>query len=823
MAKKTLSLLGLFLIIALIFTGLFTFFLAQGLPDPSAFNDRVVPQSTKIYDRTGEILLYEIHGGEKRTVVGLNEISPYVIKATLAAEDHNFYKHHGFSLKGFIRAMIQNILNPSQLRGGSTITQQLARNAFLTLDKTIVRKIREALLTIKIEQNYTKDEILELYLNQINFGHNVYGIESASQFYFNKEAKNLTLAEAVYLISLIQSPNYLSPFGSHIEDLEARKEWILYRIELLKYCPKEEVKNARQEKVVFTHPKGEFLAPHFVMYIRSLLYEKFSEAELEKGGYTIITTLDMNLQNLAEDLVKKYGDINEKQVGAKNTGFIAEDPNTGQILAMVGSRNYWDIEAEGNVNTTLSIRQPGSSFKPIVYATLFKKGFLPENIIFDAANDGKTANFSTNPQKPYLVTNYDNITRGPVSLRSALAESLNIPAVKVLYLAGIKNTIDTAKNFGITTLTDSPEHYGLSLVLGGGGVKLIELVHAYSVFNQDGIYHPQSAILQIKNSQGVVIEEFTPESKQVISSQISRLITDILSDNSARAPTFGWNNLLHFENFQAAAKTGTDSEYRDAWTIGYTTSLTAGVWVGNNDRSVVSRTGAPGAMLAAPCWHEFMEKAATFYPPGIFAEPFPYTPEDIARSSIPMLNGNYISNQEYKHIVTGEIITKKEVHNILYYVNKDNFSDSPPVNPYNDPQFWIWEIPVLLWAQQNIPNFNTEYNQNLGEEYLPLNTPKTTDTIIEFPDLPKVEFITPENGIFVSADFNVEVKIDSADNIINTKIFLNQKLLGFLNKKEDDIYTYRINWHELTGQNEIKIEAFDSFNQKGESSIIVFK
>ena len=223
-------------------------------------------------------------------------------------------------------------------------------------------------------------------------------------------------------------------------------------------------------------------------------------------------------------------------------GFLAEDPNTGQILAMVGSRDYWDIEAEGNVNTTLSTRQPGSSFKPIVYATLFEKGFLPENIVFDVAIDGRTANFSTNPQSPYLVTNYDSKTRGPVSLRTALAESLNIPAVKVLYLAGVQNTIDSAKKFGITTLTDSPQHYGLSLVLGGGGIKLTELVHAYSVFNQDGIFHPQSSILQIKDSHGVIIEEFTLEQKQVINLQTARLITDVLSDNSARAPTFGWDN-----------------------------------------------------------------------------------------------------------------------------------------------------------------------------------------------------------------------------------------------------------------------------------------
>jgi len=269
------------------------------------------------------------------------------------------------------------------------------------------------------------------------------------------------------------------------------------------------VEEARKEKVAFTPPEVDFPAPHFVMYARGLLYERFSEEELEKGGYTIITSIDMRLQNLAEELVEKYGNLNEEKVGVRNLSLLAEDPKTGQILAMVGSRDYWNLEAEGNVNTTLSIRQPGSSFKPVVYATVFKKGFLPESIIFDTAVDGKIANFSTDPNNPYLVRNYDEKTRGPVTFRQALAQSLNIPSVKILYLAGIENSIKTARDLGITTLNDPPGHYGLSLVLGGGGVKLIEMVHAYSTFNQEGIYHPQTSILNIKDNNDQTIEEFT--------------------------------------------------------------------------------------------------------------------------------------------------------------------------------------------------------------------------------------------------------------------------------------------------------------------------
>ena len=326
------------------------------------------------------------------------DISPYVIKAALAAEDHRFYEHHGFVLQSMIRAFFKTLQNPKNPQGGSTITQQLARNAFLTLDQTIPRKIKEAILTFQIERNYSKDQIMEMYLNQINFGYNVYGIESASQFYFNKSAKDLSLAEAAYLIAIVNAPGYFSPFGSHRDALEARKNWILDRMVQLNYFSQEEIEAAKQDLVVFAPLKSQFPAPHFVMYVKELLLEQFSDEELAKGGYTIITTLDVDLQKIAEETVQEYGDYNEKHVGARNMALLAEDPKTGQILAMVGSRDYWNIEQEGNVNATLSIRQPGSSFKPIVYSAAFEKGFYPESVVFDTALDGRVANFSTNQQ-----------------------------------------------------------------------------------------------------------------------------------------------------------------------------------------------------------------------------------------------------------------------------------------------------------------------------------------------------------------------------------------------------------------------------------------
>lgn len=805
-----------FFFLAIFIIGVFLFlYYSRDLPDPKSLDSRVIPQSTKIYDRTGKILLYEIHQGEKRTLVSLKNISPYVIKAVLAAEDHQFYQHHGFSLRGILRSILKSFSHPSRLQGGSTITQQLARNAFLTLDKTLSRKIREAVLTFWIEKKYSKDEILEMYLNQINFGYNVYGIETAAQFYFNKSAKELTLAEAAYLIALINAPGYYSPYGSHKDELEARKNWILERMVDLKYISLEEKEKAQKEIIVFAplKIKEKFLAPHFVMYVKEQLAKKYSEEELAKGGYTIITTLDMNLQKIAEETVQKYGDLNEKNNGPKNMALVAEDPKTGQILAMVGSRDYWNIEREGNVNVTLAIRQPGSSFKPIVYATAFLKGFYPESVVFDTALDGKVANFSTNPNLPYYVRNYDEKTRGPVTLRQALAQSLNIPSVKVLYLAGIADVIQLAQKMGITTLTQPPSYYGLSLVLGGGGVKLIEMVNAYSVFINDGFYQPYSVILEIRDSSGKIIEKYQPQKTQVLPSQIARLINDILKDNESRVPTFGWNSPLFFPNYEVAAKTGTDTEYRDAWTIGYSTSLVAGVWAGNNDRSPVTKTGALASMVAAPCWHEFMEKAFQYYPPSSFTPPEPYSLETV---KTPMVNGKYIIEKKYKNEITGEIKTFKEIHSILYYLNPQ------------DPQFLNWELPVILWAQTHIPNFNQEYNQPIPEGYILIEESlKQNSDYIYFPDNTSIDVLTPFEGENIQSFplvVKVKIKKDPTLEILKVKLFLNNNDLGeMIKENEEGVYYYTLSQEVLKQENKIKIQVIDTSNQVTEKEITVFK
>ncbi len=811
MIKRSIRLLFIILLVFTIGGITSVIILSQGLPNPQDLNNRIVPQSTKIYDRTGKILLYEIHGNQRRTNVTLSQISPFVISTTLAAEDATFYHHHGFVLKSIIRALFHNIFHPQDLHGGSTITQQLARNAFLTTKKSIPRKIREAILTIQLERHFSKNQILEMYLNQINYGHNVYGIEAASEFYFDKPASKLTLAEAAYLTAMIQSPGYLSPYGPHLNKLEARQNWIISRVEKLNYYPEDIIEKARAQKVIFAAPHFTLRAPHFVMYVRNLLYNKYGEDEVEKGGLKVITTLDMRLQEIAEKAVKKYGDINEKRIGAQNLSLLAEDPKTGQILAMVGSRDYWNDKIDGKVNTVFSIRQPGSTFKPFVYSTAFKEGLSPESIVFDVPT-----NYSLDPNKSYIPTNYDNKNRGPVTLRQALAQSLNVPAVKVLYLAGIANSIQTAKDFGITTLNKTPNFYGLTLVLGGGGVKLSEMVNGYAAFSQEGIYHPQISILQVEDNNGKILEEFSLKSKRVISSQVARQINSILSDNVSRAPTFGWNNPLYFPNMDVAAKTGTDSQYRDAWTLGYSTSLVTGVWAGNNDRSPVAPKGAPGAMLAAPCWHEFMEKALKIYPPQQFTSPLPSSDT----TSRPMLNGKYITQRRYKNTKTGEIKTVKEIHCALFYINKNNILGPAPLNPASDPEFWNWEIPVIEWAKKNIPNFTQEYNLQLGEDYILENS--SSSPVIYFPAAPKIKFISPKNGDFIQGNTQVKVEVETPLELNKIDIYLNQNFLGSLEKKEGNNYYFNIPFEELKEQNEIKIEAQDSLGQESEEKIITF-
>lgn len=681
--------------------------LIQGLPHPEKISDLQPTQSTKIYDRTGQILLYEIHGAENRTVVSSQDIPDYLKNAVVAVEDQGFYQHSAIDWKSTIRAVLVNLAKGQFSQGGSTITQQLAKNVFLTREKTISRKIKELILAYWIEAHYSKDEILTFYLNQIPFGSNIYGVQAAAHQYFGVDAKDLTIAQSAVLAGMIQSPSYYSPWGKNVDALMNRKNFALSQMLSSGFINKTQYDSAKNEKLVFQPQSiGAIKAPHFVMMVRDYLINKYGEEMVENGGLKVITTLDWTEQQAAEKSITDGVARNKELYKGNNASLFAQDPKTGQILALVGSADYFDNSIDGNFNVaTQGLRQPGSAFKPFAYLTAFMEGYTPDTVVFDVPTEFSPScpaivDYSSNNNGLcFHPQNFDNTFRGPVSFKQALAQSLNVPSVKVLYLAGIQQTINTAQKMGITTL-DQPDKYGLSLVLGGGAVKLSDLVGAYSVFSQDGIKHDQSFIMEVDDNKGDVLEKYADNAQQVIDPEYIRLINQILSDSQLRAPLFQASlPLTEFSGYQVAMKTGTTNDYRDAWVVGYTPFITVGVWAGNSDYSPLQKSG--GSILAAvPIWNSFLKQVIGQYPQETF------TPPDPLVSTKAMLSGQFIN------IINENGVPSPQVHNILYYVDKNNPQApfSTP-NPTNDPQFNNWEVPVIKWAQQNIPNFSEQYNK----------------------------------------------------------------------------------------------------------------
>jgi penicillin-binding protein 1C len=670
------------------------------IPDLSSFEERRILQSTKIFDRTGEVLLYDLHQDVRRTIVPYEKISRHLKNATVAIEDDTFFEHGGIRPLAILRAAYDNFVGGDLLggRGGSTITQQVIKNSILEREKTLTRKIKEVILALRLEQVLTKEEILGHYLNESPYGGTIYGVEEASLSFFGKHASDVTLAEAAYLASLPQLPTYYSPYGSNRDKLDNRKNRVLEQMLKNGFVTETEYTAAKEEVVEFRPLAATGIrAPHFVFYIRDYLAEKYGEESLAERGFKVITTLDWELQEKAEEIVKEKALYNEDAFNAENGALVATNPKNGDILVMVGSRDYFDEEIDGNFNIAIAERQPGSSFKPFVYATAFKKGYTPETVVFDLKTQFSTTcqpDNLTSEDGCYSPTNYDNQFRGPVSLRNALAQSLNVPAVKTLYLAGITDSIKTARDFGITTLTNR-DQYGLTLVLGGGEVKLLEMVGAYGVFAYDGVRAPLHSILRIEDNSGNIIEEFKPESKRVMDRDITLLISDILSDNVARTPLYGANSLLHFPGRDVAVKTGTTNDKRDAWIIGYTPNLAVGAWAGNNDNRSMSELSG---LIVSPMWRSFMDFALQKFPQESFAEA-PATPDSLK----PVLRGIWFDPSVLLP-TEGEGLpqlslekTISSAHSILYYVDKENPRGPYPANPGQDPQFSLWEYPVSVW------------------------------------------------------------------------------------------------------------------------------
>jgi 1A family penicillin-binding protein len=590
--------------------------IATRLPPPDELRGRSASfVSTQIVDRNGH-LLYEIldPNGGRRILIPYEQIAPDLISATVATEDSRFWEHPGVDPIGIVRAVIQNIRARGVVSGASTIPQQLVKLVLLSADErtqqTLGRKIREAVLAAEVSRRYSKQEILEIYLNEINYGNLAYGIEAAAETYFGKKAGDLTLAEASFLAGLPQAPAYWDPY-SNWEGAKRRQGVVLDLMAEQGYIGRADAEAAKVQEVALQPVRLDLEAPHFVSWVQQKLEQEYGTEVLYRSGLRVVTTLDSGWQELGQQEVQAHLATLRDQ-NATDAALVALRPGTGEILAMVGSADFNNPDIAGQINMAVRPRQPGSAIKPVTYVSAFERGWTPATLIWDL-----TTEFRDGAGNPYVPVNYDGKEHGPVLLRNALAQSLNIPAVKTLDYVGLPAMLDTARRLGITTLT-RPD-YGLSLTLGGGEVSLLEMAGAYAVLDNGGRRVPPVAILRIEDSKGDLLWQYeAPEGEQVISEQHAYLITDILADNDARAPVFGRNSALVLSR-PAAAKTGTTNDYRDAWTVGYTPELVVGVWVGNADNSEMKQVA--GSRGASPIWHNFMEKVLTGRPAAQFARP----------------------------------------------------------------------------------------------------------------------------------------------------------------------------------------------------------
>lgn len=702
------SLIVIFVGLLLTISGILIWVSMLEIPDLSSFEDRRILQTTKIFDRTGEVLLYDVNEDVRRTIVPFEEISRHIKNATLAIEDERFYNHFGVDIKAITRSFIVNLQRGDLLggQGGSTITQQVIKNSVLQREKKLTRKIKEAILAIKLERVLNKDEIFAVYLNESPYGGTIYGVEEASQAFFGKKASEVTLAEAAYLAALPQAPTYLSPYGNNRDALEARKRTVLNRMVINQQITEEERAEALAEDVEFKPANLTGIkAPHFVMYIREQLVELYGEEALSEQGYRVITTLDYELQAEAERIVAEHGESNIERFRATNAGLVAADPRTGDVLVMVGSRDYFSEDIEGNYNIALANRQPGSAIKPFVYAAAFDRGYLPNTVVFDVKTQFSPLcdPWSPSSESPcYAPSNYNNKFVGPINLRNALAQSLNIPAVKTLYLAGVPNTLKLAADMGLTTLND-PDRYGLTLVLGGGEVKLLDMTHAFGVFANEGVRVEPRSILRIEDTRGNTIYESQLESKRVLDRNVALMISDVLNDREARIPLWGNSGLVDFPGRDVASKTGSTNNLRDAWLMGYTPNFVAGAWVGNNDNAPMG--GGLSGLIVTPMWKEFMLLALEKFE----NEKFPQPTMDLTGVK-PIIRGDYIdANLIHQELVSGTSTSEEtllnlrnitdNIHNILHFVNRSDPRGSYPANPSNDPQYDNWEYAVQEWKK----------------------------------------------------------------------------------------------------------------------------
>jgi 1A family penicillin-binding protein len=766
--KKALKITGyVFLGLAVFILAVFLWF-AKDLPSSEEIlSGRLVAQATQIYDRSGEHLLYEIHGDEKRTIVPIKDLPEYIAQATIAIEDDAFYKHPGFDVKGITRAAWRNLIGQKGYsEGGSTITQQLIKNTILTSEKTYSRKLKELVLSVELEMKLSKDEILDLYLNAIPYGSTAYGIEAASQTFFDKPAKNLSLAEAALLAGLPQAPTYYSP-TLRPERAKDRQLVVLKRMEDLGYITSEEAESAAAEELNIVFKRANIKAPHFVDYVKEVLVETYGIKKVETGGLKVITTLDYNKQVIAEEAIAN----NRKKnlgVGAHNSALVSLDSKNGQILAMVGSVDYFDQgeekQLDGQVNVITSLRSPGSSIKPLVYVTAFSRGYPPTTILYDLM----TSFGDDGSGRSYTPQNYTGGFNGPVSIRTALQQSLNIPAIKAYYLAGADNVSTMAAKFSFSNWVAGKE-YGLATAIGGREVYPLEHAGMFQIFANRGIRQKPMGILQVSEHSGEILESFHEEGERVLEENLADTMNNVLSDNNARS--WGRRELV-LKDRVVATKTGTSNkDLRDGtirpdnlWTCGYTPQITTTVWVGNNDGSVMSGS-ATGLNNASPIWQEYMNNAHAGLPVESFVDPKPIE----AKKSILLgktaeeveveicLPSGLLAN-EYCPASMREKRKFRDVHCILYYVNRLDPNGPPLRNPAEDPQFNSWEGAVRGWADK----------EGFGSE-----PPKDTDTMHNPEFWPSVSITSPSSGATITSGlFEVSVNVSGTHRIKEVVYYL---------------------------------------------------
>lgn len=818
--KQKIIVYGLVIIIGFIIVGflgsfaLFAYF-SRDLPSPGKLSQTNTGYSTTIYDRDGKVL-YELYKDKNRIPTTIDQIPKYLQQATVSIEDKTFYQHTGFSETGILRAFI-NLLLHRGFEGGSTITQQLIKNVLLTSQQTLTRKIKEVILATEVEKRYSKEQILEMYLNEAPYGGTYWGVGSASLAYFGKPVKDLTLTQSAILAGLPQNPSSYSPFISTKESWRGRTKDVLRRMREDGYITKDQENQSltELESIHFTSPKAAIQAPHFVFYVKDQIEQQFGSSLIDQG-IKVKTTLSLAVQQKVELIVKdEIEKLKDAHVG--NGAVVVLDSNTGEILAMVGSYDYNNPDY-GNFNAALGQRQPGSSIKPITYALALEKGYTAATMIMDT----KTV-FPNQGSEDYVPVNYDGKFRGPVQLRFTLGNSLNLPSVKLLAMTGIRDMLEKADLMGIHSLAptaDNIKRFGLAVTLGGGESTLLDMTSAYTVFASGGVKRDTSSITEITDYSGKSIyKAVRSKEKTVFSPGVAFLISHILTDNNARIDEFGPSSYLVVPGKTVAVKTGTTNDKRDNWTIGYTKSLTVGVWVGNNDNSPMNKKIASGVTGASPIWNKVMKELLKTYPDGIMDKPDKVKAVTIdaylgglPKDGYPTRTEYFIEGTEPKEIASyykklkisrsnGKLANDIEIRSGNY--DEKDFIVLSENDPISSDGKNRWQDGINEWASQQS---DTKYKP-------------PTDTSTESADKVIVQIKSPgdKSTINLNTNIPIKVKVTSLIAIAKVEIYINGTLKKTVDGDNKDINESIEKLDD--GVYELKVIAKTTQDKSGDSTI----